>query len=474
MSEPEQRVQSPSPPAAPEQSMPGLRGDWQRLHPLSPVVRAGRGLIPIVVLFVIPALGRRHGSRSELIDIGIVLLAFAAGLVSWLVTRWRVEGDDLRVETGLLRRSSERFPLAQIQAIDVVRPGLARMFGLSELRIGVAGGRRTAGRLAYLQDSDADALRACLLQMGAGARPQASPSPEQTLLTVPPRLLLTSLALTGPGLVLESVVAALIVLAIVSPAAATGAIGAGAGGLFGLGVAAFRRFNDGYRLTVTDAPEGLRLRSGLIETTAETIPSGRIQALRMTQPLVWRALGWCRLEVDVAMQKSKGRQDRDSAKASRFLLPVGTLAQALALVARLIPDAPTTGQPAPRRVRLKSPLRFRHLSWSANESCAFTTSGRLRLQSDWVPLSKVQSVRQVEGPLQRAMRLSSIHLDTAGRRVYAVLRDRDSSEVARLVQELPDRCREARRREGAHAAARRAAGRAARPPEANDGGAMSR
>ena len=436
--------------------MPGLRGDWQRLHPLSPVVRAGRGLIPIVLLVVIPALGRRQGSGRELIDIGIVALAFAAGLVSWLVTRWRVEGDDLRVETGLLRRSSERFPLTQIQAIDVVRPGLARMFGLAELRIAVAGGRRTAGRLAYLQDSDADALRVCLLEMSAAARPRARSSPGQTLLTVPPRLLLISLALTGPGLTLEFIIAALVVLAIVSPAAATAAIGAGAGGLLGLGVAAFRRFNGGYRLTVTDAADGLQVRSGLIETIAETIPSGRIQALRMTQPLVWRALGWCRLEVDVAMQRSKGRQDRDAARASRFLLPVGTRAQALELVSRVVPDAPTTGQPAPPRARMKSPLRFRHLSWSANDSCAFTTSGRLRIQTDWVPLSKVQSVRQVEGPVQRAMRLSSIHLDTAGRKVYAVLRDRDLAEVVGLMRELPDRCRDARRREGAHAAARSA------------------
>ena len=38
----------------------------------------------------------------------------------------RIHGDDLQIETGLLRRRSSRFPLSQLQAIDIVQPGLAR------------------------------------------------------------------------------------------------------------------------------------------------------------------------------------------------------------------------------------------------------------------------------------------------------------------------------------------------------------
>jgi membrane protein YdbS with pleckstrin-like domain len=64
-----------------------------------------------------------------------------------------------------------------------------------------------------------------------------------------------------------------------------------------------------------------------------------------------------------------------------------------------------------------------------------------------VPLSKVQSIRYVEGPIQRGLRLSSIHLDTAGRNVHAVLRDRDRAEATRLLRELPERCRLARQQE---------------------------
>lgn len=73
-----------------------------------------------------------------------------------------------------------------------------------------------------------------------------------------------------------------------------------------------------------------------------------------------------------------------------------------------------------------------------------TTSGRLRLVTDQVPLSKIQSIRWTAGPLQRRLRLASVHFDTAGRSVYAVARDRDAGEASRLLAELPARCRQAR------------------------------
>src|SRR5439155_3681591 len=107
-------------------------GRWQRLHPLSPLVSAGRVLIAIVILAA-PSIAAGRGVWDSLVQLVLVLVLALLGVVTWLVTRWRVEDDDLRIETGLIRRSSLRFPLRQLQAIDIVRPGLARLFGLSEL-----------------------------------------------------------------------------------------------------------------------------------------------------------------------------------------------------------------------------------------------------------------------------------------------------------------------------------------------------
>jgi putative membrane protein len=469
VSEPRAPWPPPGPTAAERQAQAGLGGSWQRLHPLSPFVRAGRGVLGIVVLVLIPTAGR-HGSGlgNDLAHIAVLVVFFVLGFISWLVTRWRVQEGVLRVESGLLRRTSERFPLSRIQAIDTVRPGLARVFGLAELRIRLASGGGKAGRLAYLTNAEAETLRARLLEMsrGATAAPEGAPvattdvrsaaapvgdgavarasRSERTLVTVPPTRLLASLLLTGSGLALELAIAGLAVLAILAPSAAAAAFGSAVVVLGGLAVGLFRSFNGDYRLTVADTADGLRLRSGLVETSAETIPRGRIQAIRMVEPLAWRLCGWCRLEVDVASQKSKGRQDRNQAKAGRALLPVGSREQAASLLARVFPGVPDERLAPPRRARWKSPLRFHYLSWGANERYVVTTSGRVRRVTDWVPLAKVQSIRLLEGPLQRPLELSSIHLDTAGRRVHAVVRDRDRAEAARLMRELPERCREAR------------------------------
>ena len=105
---------------------------WQRLHPLSPIVRGGRATIGLAFILVPVVLGR--GLSDSYPQLGIVGVIVALGFVSWLVTRWRIDGDDLRIETGLFRRRSLRFPLSQVQAIDIVRPGLARMFQVAELR----------------------------------------------------------------------------------------------------------------------------------------------------------------------------------------------------------------------------------------------------------------------------------------------------------------------------------------------------
>ena len=105
---------------------------------------------------------------------------------------------------------------------------------------------------------------------------------------------------------------------------------------------------------------------------------------------------------------------------------------------------PPRSLPPPRRARWKSPLRYRYLSWGGDRTYAVTTSGRVRRVTDWVPLAKVQSIRRVEGPVQRRLRLATVHLDTAGRNIHAALRDRDRGECARLMATLPGTCRAAR------------------------------
>lgn len=421
-----------------------LDGTWQRLHPLSPVVRVGRGLLGVVLVVVLQI--RSAAAAASISHLIVLAVAATAGVVAWLVTRWRVADGALQVETGLLRRSSQRYPLEQIQSVDVVRPGLARMLGMAELRLRMAGNTQAAGRLAYLPTGRADTLRAELLALAHGVD-QGAPAPSERLLfQVDAGSLLASVVLSGPVLTAGLVLAAAVVAALAAPSLAP----AGLPELLPAGLAAatvvLRRVNGEWNTTVAEAPDGLRVRAGLVETSAETIPRGRVQALRLVQPVSWRPFGWWRLQVDVAGRATGGRQDRSASLASRALLPVATIAEVADMVDRVLPGVPAERYRPPRRARWKSPLRYANLAWAGNADHAVTTSGRLRRVTDWVPLDKVQSIRRVEGPLQRRLHLANVHLDTAGRNVRAVLRDRDAGEADELVATLPGACAEARSR----------------------------
>ena len=143
-------------------------GGWHRLHPLSPAVRMWRGLIALVIIALPAISGSRKSITPLIIDAVLFVVLLTLAVVSWLVTRWRVDDRTLRVETGLLRRSSKRFPLGQLQAIDVVQPGAARVLGLAEARSRLAGGAGDQGRLAYLPQPAAVELRAWLLALAHG------------------------------------------------------------------------------------------------------------------------------------------------------------------------------------------------------------------------------------------------------------------------------------------------------------------
>jgi putative membrane protein len=433
----------------------GAPEGWQRLHPLSPVVRGGRATIAIGFLLLPIAFGGDTLSNAtpQLVIVGILVLG---GFVSWLVTRWRVEGDDLRIETGLLRRRSLRFPLAQVQAIDVVRPGLARLFRVAELRLRTAGASGATARLAYVAEREVEPLRDRLLALARGARRDEKPADtsEQDSVATPAEEILAVVA-TWPliaSIMLESgwlilVLAGLVAGFVFSPSTAAGVLG-GSGFVWAisLGTILWRRFNQQYRLTVAEGPDGLHLRGGMVALSAEVIRPGRVQAVRLVEPLLWRPLGWCRLEVDIAgRQRGKGEGEAQRGQL-RALLPVGSRTLGLALVDRLVPDQPRELSRPPRRVRFKSPFRYPALSWGRSGSYVATTSGRLRRVTCWVPLEKVQSLRHVQGPVQRRLRLASVHVDTAGRTVHATLRDRDSGEAAEALGELTDLARAARRR----------------------------
>jgi putative membrane protein len=431
-------------PAAGAAALPaaGQEG-WHRLHPLSPLIQAGRLVAGLFVLLAAALVQGGHGGyRAHLPDLLVVVVLAIAALVRWLVTRWRLEGSTLRIETGLFRRDSQQLPVARIQAVDVVRPFLARVFGLAELRIRLAGSSTKAdGRLAYLTEQQAATVRAMLLgqesQLPAAARQEL---PERPVSQVPPGRLVAAAAITAViQFAALGVVVALVVN--VAPRAVAGLLGTLGLYALGLATAAWRRVSQNFGFTVALAPDGLRIRRGLLGTVAETIPVQRVQAVRMVQPVLWRPFGWCRLQVDLA---GSGRKDEGSRDTRKYLLPVGPVAEAEYLAQLVLQhQAPPTTMP-PGQARRKAPFSYHFLAAGHDEVMAVTSTGRLTKVTVWLRLEKLQSIRLVQGPVQRRLGLATVHADAAGRRVHATFRDRPESQARELLDELAALSRTAR------------------------------
>jgi putative membrane protein len=335
--------------------------------------------------------------------------------------------------------------------VDVVAPLTARILGLAEVRVISAGtGHRQHGRLAYLSNQDAAAVRAQLLALAHGLAAETPEPPALPLFRVDNGRLIAASLLRGAWLVVLVLVAVGAILAAVDPTGAAGAVRQGGTdaatslitgvvtGLFALGLDAARSVNGDFDFTIGHAPDGLRLHRGLLQKRHETIPYGRIQAVRLIQPLLWRPFGWARVELDVARQPEARRQG-EARQLAHLLAPVATLEQARWLVGQVAPGAPATlaraGAP-PRRAWFRAPFSYHYLSAWHDDRWLVTQTGRVRPATVIVPLEKVQSIRLSSGPLLRALHLANLRIDTAGRRWVAAALCRDADEARALVDRL--------------------------------------
>ncbi|GAC1342978.1 MAG: hypothetical protein NVSMB29_15230 [Candidatus Dormibacteria bacterium] len=435
-------------PAPPEVA---LHATWARLHPLSPLVRFGRASGALLFLMLtnlstgLGGGGRRGG--LPWLTLALAAIGLLGGVVAWWVTSWRLDGGDLQIRSGLIRRQSLRLPLARIQAVDLVSPLLGRVLGLAEVRVVVAGRGSERGRLGYLPESEARSLRAQLLALAHGLAADTPEPQGRPVVTVSnPRLV--AAVLLSPSALGALALAMVAIGASALPPHRLGAAGGALTPVLALGMEAARRLNTDFNFVIAEAPDGLRLRRGALQVRTETIPAGRIQAVRWVEPLLWRPFGWCRLEVDVARQAASRRSDEGSRQLSRLLLPVGTREEAAWLLSRALPGAGAglgAGTSPPRRALLRAPLAYHYLRVWLDERHLAARTGRLRPATVIIPLEKIQSLRLRSGPWQRRLRLASLHVDSAGRRWQAAASCRDADEAAALLDRLSGLAGSARR-----------------------------
>ncbi|MGX6606705.1 PH domain-containing protein [Micromonosporaceae bacterium Da 78-11] len=429
----------------------------RRLHPLSPLLHGAKTLAVIIAALSWQTLGQVGLERFALVVAVVAVAAVVFSVIGWLNTGYHVVGRELRIQDGLLWRRNRAIPLERLQAVELRRPLLAQLTGLAELRLEVVGGGKTEAPLAYLTVRDASALRERLLALagrtqpgvapgtaGPAAESPAVPALERPLLRVSNRDLVLSQLLT-PQAIFLPIGAAFVVMQFVLEGSRTFiGIASTVTAMAGVLLQPVRRVLQDWDFRLARDPGGrLLVRYGLLETRSQVVPLNRVQSVGVTWPLLWRGKKWLHLRLDVAGYADEN--SRDSKRSDR-LLPVGDFATARALVWDVLPGVDLAGlatSPPPARARWLHPFALRYLGVGLTPEVFVTRWGLLTREMNVLPYARLQSVRVVQGPLQRRLGVATVYADTAGGR-SGQARDRDLAEAWALAQELAVRARRAR------------------------------
>ena len=96
-----------------------------------------------------------------------------AGFFTWYFTRFVIDDEELRIETGWIFKKSKKIPFERLQSVDIIQPLAARIFGLAELRLEAGAGDSTT-KLRYLTRRQATRLRDYLLTRAHGEQARIS------------------------------------------------------------------------------------------------------------------------------------------------------------------------------------------------------------------------------------------------------------------------------------------------------------
>ncbi|MEN9620427.1 MAG: hypothetical protein RL499_620, partial [Actinomycetota bacterium] len=459
-------------------------GEWHRLHPATPLFRGGLTFVAILGVLIVnlrdrlfelfladdegprpPSTGDFEADaidflvREELILVallaagGVLLLLIAGFYFSWRLHTFRITDEVVEVRSGILFRTNRKARLDRIQGINIARPFVPRIFGAAKLEISVAGNDANVP-LAYLRGADADALRRDILLLASGAQragtDPAAPaetgiggmldarvsellSPELDTELVAP----TSIVRMNPGRLIGSTVLSDTMLVLVAMLVAIVVTGIATGelfllvamlpGLIGIGGFLFARITRSLRYSIAATPDGVRVGFGLLSTTNETLPPGRIHSVKVSQPLLWRPFGWWQIAVNRA---SRSSQNGAAGQQQTSILPVGNLDDVRAVLGLLLPEVVDEASMPTLELGLRgtgtdgsftvSPRRARVLRWFSRRrnGFAFTAAAVvLRRGAIWrslviVPFSRSQSVSVHQGPLLRALRLATVQVQT--------------------------------------------------------------
>jgi putative membrane protein len=166
---------------------------------------------------------------------------------------------------------------------------------------------------------------------------------------------------------------------------------------------------------------------GLFATSSETLPPGRIHAVEVLQPLLWRPFKWWQIRINTA---GHSRQRGAAGESNTTTLPVGSIGDVQNVLPLLLPgiaderraavalagmtrDADqSVFADAPRRARWLRPFSWRRTGYTIIDGVVVLRHGVVWRRIVFVPLARLQSVEIEQGPLRRMFDLAEAKLHT--------------------------------------------------------------
>ena len=272
---------------------------------LRTVSRAGIGL---VFLFLIA------GPIALVLLIPLVALVAAYEYLYWQNYEFYFEGDDLKIESGVITKTSLDIPVRRIQDIDTTQSVLPRLFGLVQVDVQTAGGDASSSSLRYLEKPQAEQVKQRLRELQdrrerSDERSEPAKPPE-TFYDIGNALLTYSLVRSVPAAVGTGILVAVVGVGVAAYLASTplqmvGFAALAIGGALLLSALVFATGFVGaylqyYDFRVERRNDVYEYERGLVSKQGGSIPKEKIQHVEITENFLMRYLGYATLKVETA------------------------------------------------------------------------------------------------------------------------------------------------------------------------------
>ncbi|GAA2982474.1 putative membrane protein [Microbacterium terrae] len=413
---------------------------------------------------------------AALAVLAVLIVVVAFFYLSWRFHTFRITDDDVEVRSGVLFRTHRRAPLDRVQGVNLTRPMVARVLGMGKLEV-VGAGADSNVKLEYLSTTNAEAVRADILRLASGRRlaaagggsaagtvaagsrvaqlgntvsrgltgiiegDEAPVDEPESVVDIPVGRLIASHVISMSTL---GLIVAIVAIIVGVSQGVTWLLFGFVPALIGFGAYWVRSIVRSLRYSIAPTSDGVRITFGLLTTVTETVPPGRVHAVEVTQPILWRPAGWWMVRIN----RLTGRNAADgSVDQFTTVLPVGTAADVERVLRLILPSVPEAEWPlivregmlgphdgdtlvnTPRRARWIRPLSWKRNGYRLTGDVLLLRRGFIWRKLSVLPLARLQSIALHQGPVDRMLGVAGLRGNVVSGPVYPMLAaiDRDGA-----------------------------------------------